>query len=201
MSVFFFFLLLVLSLNSSNIIISFLFCLEQWLCVYFHCLHSLICTFLLCIRVVVAIVLVFPLTKANVCAHKHAHIHGILVTPTVCMRVCVCILYTYCVYSRTFLLRKTYQTQREILCEMQKNWLNWLVGRSLIYFQSIWFYTLDISSRVCVVVVSIFFGLQFRLFDGRELNASVKIVKNTHTPMKKYTWIHTHARTHTPIRL
>lgn len=66
--------------------------------------------------------------------------------------VYVCIVYVLCIFSNFFFeLRKTHQTQREILytplirksCEMRKNWLGWLlgrVGRSLIYFQSIGFF-------------------------------------------------------------
>lgn len=102
-------------------------------------------------------VLVFPLTvRARMCV---CLIHGIVDTLRcvlccgVCMCMCMYASYTYCVYSRTFFfeLRKTHQTQREILytplirnsCEMRKNWLGWLlgrVGRSLIYFQSIGFF-------------------------------------------------------------
>lgn len=69
-----------------------------------------------------------------------------------CTYVYVCIVYVLCIFSNFFFeLRKTHQTQREILytplirnsCEMRKNWLGWLlgrVGRSLIYFQSIGFF-------------------------------------------------------------
>lgn len=107
---------------------------------------------------------------------------------------CMYASYTYCVYSRTIFFNYVRHTKRNAkfstLIRDAKELIGlvvWSVGRSLIYFQSIGFSTLDTLFFCC--------WLHFHLFIGRGLNASVKIVQ-AHTLFFSRSHIRTHTHSH-----